>query len=327
MKRSKSFDQNLIKRILKHIDKNENFIITTHVNPDGDSIASLLVFSYLLKYKNKRYRLLLDDKIPKKFDFLAGVKEIEGMDISSKAIDPEVVVVLDSSDLGRIGRVKELIADDSKIINIDHHPSNDLFGDINLIMDEESSTVEIVYRLYSYLNIPVSEEVATLVYTGVMCDTGRFHFSNTNYRSLSVCAEMVKFGASPTLIANKIYYRMSTKTAQALASALSKIEFYFENRVACMYLLRCDYESSDEIDTEGFVDYLMAVEDTAVQFFMLETEENTFRVSLRSKNSINVNEIARHFGGGGHFRASGCTIHGTLDEIKSKILGTIEMYL
>lgn len=316
-----------LSQIQECVQRNDDFLITTHVNPDGDSIASVLVFASILKYLGKSYYILIDDSIPKKFNFLSGIEEILRFDRQSHRFRPMVLVVLDSSDFERIGSVCEIISPETVIINIDHHPSNQGFGNINVVDAKESSAVEIVYALLTYCNIPVTPEIATLVYTGIMCDTGRFFFPNTNSRSLRVCSEMVRMGASPDHIAEKIYYKSSRNTIFALSVALSTLEFYFDGTVTCIHLSNDILSSSDDVDTEGFVDYLLAIEGTEVEFFMLEKRPNCFRVSFRSKRYVDVNKIAQTFGGGGHTRASGCTIEGSVEEVKKKILDVLRVYL
>ncbi len=310
---------------LKECVQTENdFLITTHINPDGDSITSTLVFASLLKHIGKNYLVLLDDNIPKKFDFLPRIDEIARFEKRTYFFQPRILVVLDSSDIERIGKIREIVPSGVPIVNIDHHPSNQEFGSINVVCEKESSTVEIVYTFLAFWGVPLSQELATLIYTGVVCDTGRFRFSNTTHQSLTICAEMVKMGASPDGIARKLYSRMSQETVQALAAALSTLKFYFSGAVCCMHLSNGIFPVGNTLDTEGFVDYPMAVEKTEVGFFMLEKEPNVFRVSFRSKDCVNVNEIAQAFGGGGHTRASGCTIEGTAEEVKSRILGVLK---
>lgn len=316
-----------LSEIRECIQKTNNFFITTHIHPDGDSIASVLLFASLLKHLGKRYVILLDDDVPYKFDFLPGVEEIKHYRKFPNNFIPQVLVVLDSSDIERIGSVGRVISDEIVVLNVDHHPSNRAFGDVNAIDSEESSTAEIVHALLTLCQVPVSPEIATLVYTGIVCDTGRFLFPNTNLRSLRVCTQMIGYGALPSWIAQKLYCRSSKTTIRALASALSTLEFHFNGTVSCIHLSNGILASNNEVDTEGFVDYLLAVEDTEVEFFMCEKEPNVFRVSFRSKELVDVNAVAQTLGGGGHARASGCTMEGTVDEVKNKILHVLKDYV
>ena len=311
-------------KILKCVRKDDNFLITTHINPDGDCIASVLVFAHILKHFGKKYQIVLDDEVPKKFDFIPSVQEIKQIAVQNLQIHTNVLVVLDSSSLQRIGKVQKFFQSDIPIINIDHHTSNKQFGHLNLIRDKESSTVEIVYSLLSSLNVPVSPEISTLVYTGIICDTGRFLFQNTTHRSLLVCSEMMRYGALPYQIAKSLYYRISPQTIKALVAALSTIEIYCNGRVACMYLENGFMSKEHAVDTEGFVDFLMSIEGTEVEFFMFEKKPKLFRVSFRSKNHIDVNRIAQSLGGGGHKKASGCIVTGTVDNVRKKILAAIK---
>ena len=327
MERTDHQHHRTLSQIQDLIQSEDDFLITSHIHPDGDSIASVLVLASILKQSGKRYQILLDDYVPKKFDFLSGVDEVLCVDDASLSYIPRVLIILDSSNLERIGRVQKVVPKNIPVINIDHHLSNESFGTLNLVNSEESSTVEIVYDLYTSMDIPFSAEVASCIYTGILCDTGRFLFPNTTSRSLAICSEMIEYGASPDTIADKLYFRMSHDTIRALASALSTLEFYFNGTVSCIYLANGAFTGSDKVDTEGFVDFLLAIDKTEVEFLMVEKEPNLFRISFRSKNKVDVNEVAKHFGGGGHTRASGCTLNGTVGDVKQKILDVLEDYL
>lgn len=301
----------------------DRFLLTTHVRPDGDCIASTLLMTYVLESFRKEYRVIIDDVVPSKFDFLSGIQRIESFDETGVAYSPKAVIVLDATSLDRIGRVAKLVGD-APTVNIDHHASNVQFGTLNLV-GEESSTAEVVYSLIRHLGMPVSAEMAATVYTGIVCDTGRFLFPNTTLESLSVCRDMVAHGASPDYIGEKVYCRTSQETIRALAEALATVEFHSDGAVASMYLKNgC---VCDAVDTEGFVDHLLSIEGTEVEFFMCEIAPKVFRVSLRSKQYVDVNAVAALFGGGGHKRASGCTVEGSVEEVKRRILEVVEKHL
>ncbi len=327
MNRQKSPIPSSIEALSRCITENERFVITTHVNPDGDAISSCLVFDEILGHLGKSSMIVLDDTVPDKFQFLKGANEIHLLDVYHKPPQDSVLIVLDAADLDRIGRVSKWISDDFIIVNIDHHPSNGYFGQINLVQPEESSTVEIVYFLLRQFNVPLTPELATMVYTGILCDTGRFIFPNTTRRSLEICSAMVAGGARPNDIADKVYHQLSKSTMRALASALATLEFHYDDRVSCIHLSNGVLASNAEADTEGFVDYLLAVGGTEVEFFMMETQPRCFRVSLRSKKYVDVNLVAAAFNGGGHKRAAGCIIEGDVDSVKRRILNVLEDHL
>jgi phosphoesterase RecJ-like protein len=315
-------------RLIKEaIVNSKHLVITTHINPDGDCITSVLVFSAILRRLEKSHSIILDDTIPHKFDFLPDIHNFDIFDRESQLESMDTLVILDSSTLERIGRISECIPKNITIVNIDHHSSNIRYGNVNYIDDSESSTVEIIYSLHQSYPFEVTQEIATLVYTGIICDTGRFLFPNTTNRSLHVASEMIKKGASPSEIANSIYYRNKPETIQGLVSALSTIKYYFNGRVAGMELSNGAGSPIQSIDTEGFVDYLLTIEGTEVEFFIYEKESNVFRISFRSKNNIDVNAIAQELGGGGHKRASGCTVQGRLEDVRKRVLEILSQHM
>lgn len=309
------------------IKKGDDFLITTHINPDGDSISSILLLSIILDHLDKNYIIVIDKPLPEKFNFLPFIENISIYNDIAEGFTCENFVALDASDLNRLGRLKGIAEKSKNVINIDHHPSNVLYGDINLVESDKSSAVEIVYKLFQLFNIPLSKEIAIIVYTGIMCDTGRFLFPNTNYNSLKISAEMVKAGAQPNYIGKKIYYRISKETMFTLSNALSTLEFNFENKVSSIYLLNNDLYNNENLDTEGFVDYLMKIDGTEVQIFLHEVKADLFKVSFRSNSYIDVNKVAGYFNGGGHLRASGCYISGNIQNVKNRILKVIEEYI
>ncbi len=324
MKVKQQLHQDTLSRISKTIHDRDDFLITTHINPDGDCVTSVLSIAYILKVLGKRYEILMADPIPEKFQFLSDVDSILHLEVSKLSFEPKTAIALDASTAERFGNVKPFVEECEMIINIDHHPSNSFFGDIDLVDPEESSTVEIVYHLIKYMDIEITDELATLIYTGIMCDTGRFLFPNTTHRSMKICAEMIQCGASPEIIGDYLYFQKSFDTMKALGEALSTLELYQDGKVACVELdCRC-YEREQSLDTEGFVDYLMMINGTEVEFLMLQKEPGKIKVSLRSQKYVNVNDVASVFGGGGHARAAGCTIEGTFAEAKSQILKAIE---
>jgi phosphoesterase RecJ-like protein len=309
------------------IEQNEQFLIATHVHPDGDSIASVLLFAAILDHFKRKYCIVIDDPVPKKFDFLPNVEIIQNYEEFQCPFSPSTVVILDASALHRIGRVQNLIHPDHTIIQIDHHPESEGLGEYNILDCEESSTVELVYYLATVCQLPITRDLAALVYAGILCDTGRFQFPNTTHRSFEVCAEMVKKGAAPGMIAERIYFRNSPQTLKALSDALSTLEFHYDGVVSCMHLNHNMWQNQEKPDTEGFIDFLLTVEGTEVEFFMLKIKQDLFKISFRSKNYVDVNEVAKQFGGGGHMRASGCYLEGKEEQVKKKILDALGKYI
>lgn len=306
------------------LQNNDHFLLTTHIRPDGDSLTSVLVFAAILKHFNKSFRIVLDDFIPKKLHYLYGIEKVERFVEGQTEFSHRTVIILDSSDLDRIGRVSQWFNKDDFIINIDHHPGNTNYGQINLVDANKSSTVELVYPMIEVAQVPWSPELATMIYTGILSDTGRFLFANTSAEALYICAEMVSKGADPSVISEMLYNRVNPQTMRAYAKALSTLEFHFSDQVTCIHLLNEILCQADFVDTEGFVDTSAGIEGVKASFFMMEKAHGEFRVSFRSKGEIDTNEIAGIFGGGGHVRASGCNIKGSLNEVRQKILNVLK---
>jgi phosphoesterase RecJ-like protein len=313
--------------IVKCLNESNHFLVTTHIRPDGDSLASVLILCAILEHLGKTHQIVLDDTIPHKLDFLKGADHINiyGNELP---FDPmPVVLVLDSSDLDRIGRVINLFQNEALVVNIDHHPGNARYGHINLIDSQKSSTVELVYPLIDIAEVPWTPELATLVYTGILSDTGRFLFANTSAEALTICAEMVKKGAEPSLISELLYNRVNPQTMRAYARALSSLEFHLDDQVTCIHLSNDILCQQGRIDTEGFVDTIAGIEGVKAAFFMMEYAPEKYRVSFRSKGEVDMNALAGIFGGGGHVRASGCNIEGSLEDVRRKILAEIGVIL
>ena len=313
--------------IVKCLEEKDHFLITTHIRPDGDSIASALVVASILDTYQKKYTIVLDDYIPKKLRFMKGVDKIREYHPGQQYPHRQVIVILDSSDADRVGRVKQLFPGNEAMINIDHHPGNKSFGSLNLVDAGKSSTVELVHHLVDFAGVPWSPALATMVYTGILSDTGRFLFANTSADALFICAEMVRQGADPSFISEMLYNRNTPETMQAYAQALSSLQFHFDRQVTCMHLDNQYLCRSGYVDTEGFVDTIAGIEGVKASFFMMEKEHHEFRVSLRSKGEVDVNLAAKAFGGGGHVRASGCNVSGALDEVRQKVLDVLKQYL
>jgi len=313
--------------IISILQEKEDFLISTHVRPDGDSMGSVLVLAEILDDYQKKYQILIDDCIPRKLNYLKGITRIQQYNPETAYQSFRNIITLDSSDLDRIGRVSSLLEGNENIINIDHHPGNAHYGHINLVDAHKSSTVELVYPLVELSGIPWTPDLSTMIYTGILSDTGRFLFANTSSDALFICAEMVRHGANPSFISEMLYNRNTPETMRAYAKALSSLEFHLDDQVTCICLANDHFTHSDSIDTEGFVDTIAGIESVKASFFIMEKDDHEFRISFRSKGEVDVNRIASIFGGGGHVRASGCQMKGSLQQVKEKILEALSQYI
>ncbi|MBA7527899.1 Bifunctional oligoribonuclease and PAP phosphatase NrnA [subsurface metagenome] len=313
--------------ISKVIQKYNNFLITSHINLDGDGIGSELAFYFILKKLNKKAIILNQDRLPKIYDFLPGSDKVHYLNndrINPKSID--VGIVLDCSNIERIGRTYEIFKDIKTIINIDHHKSNENYGNLNYLDCSASSVGEIIYELIKFININLlDEKISTCLFTAIMTDTGSFRYSNVSSKTFGVASHLTRNGIKPHLIANNIYNRNTYPGLKLLGEALLTLEINESSCVSWLTITRKmlnDANANDE-EIEGIIDIATTLNNVEVSILFRETKDNKIKVSFRSKGNFNVNKFAGKFKGGGHPNAAGCLCSGKLDEIKEKILSEL----
>lgn len=307
----------MYRKIADLIAASRTFIIASHVAPDGDAIGCELATYSVLKRLGKSVKVIAEDGVPDNLAFLEGSSEVE----REATATADVAIVVDSAGLDRIGGVGEIVARCPEIVNIDHHRSNTSFGTLNLVEAGAGATAEIIYDLLNMLAGPLTTGEAEALFSGIMTDTGCFRFPTTSSRTLRVAAELLDLGAKPYHLASEIFWNKSVSGIRLLSEALATIETTDDGRVATMDITRAmmDDSGADHFDTEGFANYPRLISGVLVGVLLRELDEGDFRVSLRSKESVDVNEIASVFGGGGHQTAAGFRIKGDLGEVKEKI--------
>ena len=294
----------------------QTVILTSHIRPDGDSIGSTLGLMHCLREQGKDARVLIDDEIPRTFRILPGIEEIE-RPVEGTRYTADLLIVCDV-ELKRTGAVLDAV-DAVRVLNIDHHVTNDEEAEYLYLNPDYAATCEIMHDLVRTMGRTFSLDVATCLYTGMATDTGFFRFSNTTPHTMRAAADLIEIGVKPNIIAVAMELK-SYDEVMAQVRAIKNLEMFYDGRVAAVFI---DEERAKEVTTtEGLLDALRVIEGTQVVFFMKWLEENSYRVSMRSKGT-NVSRIAQGFGGGGHIRAAGCTLHGSFDEAKKTILTAI----
>lgn len=318
-----------IKNIIETINEGNNFIVTSHYSPDGDNIGSTLGMYYTLKNLGKNVLYVLDDTTPINLNFL--VKDVNIMKSEDVKInlDDYILICLDCGDINRICVNENIKKSVNKIICIDHHASNDNFGDLNYINPDESSTCELVYNLlkeYSdFLGKPlINEKIATCLYTGLITDTGNFSYSNTNPSSYLMAYDLVSTGANRELIIQSVFQSNPYNYYKLVGEALNTLDIV-DNKVASIMLTKdmLDRNNITFNDADGITTYTRDIQDVEVGLLFKEKGENEIKVSFRSKNYVNVSTIAQSFGGGGHVRASGCTVKDTIENVKKMVIDEV----
>lgn len=298
------------------LNKHTHFVITAHVNPDGDAIGSVLALYYGLISIGKKVTCLIDDDLPENFRFLAGYEKIEKP--SKKILEADLLVVLDTSDLDRVGQVKNLT--NAPVLNIDHHVSNNKFADYLYLDSQRAATGEIIFQLFHLMKIKFDEVIATSLYMAIATDCGFFRYANTTVFTMQCAAELMGCGARPNLISEELE-KKPLPTIKALSKVLDSLEVYGNGKISCL----CVSAETLAIcgSTEGFIEFARIVDGVELAVLLKYVDDACCRVSMRSK-AIDVSMIAVAFGGGGHKRAAGCTIHQPIAETKQLIITELQ---
>ncbi len=303
----------------------KTFLVLTHYRPDGDAIGSQLALTILLKNLGKQVEAWNDDEVPAKFRFLPHSNLIRKP--PGEPRDFDVVVAIDTSTLQRVGTAMQHIRNKKHFLNIDHHVSNEKFADINWIVPEAPASGQIACDLIKRGGFKLTREIATCLFVAISTDTGSFTFANTTAESLRVAAELVETGVNVGEVCRHVYESYPYARLQLLQMALADLKVVDHKRVAYCWVTNEMYDESGarREDTEGLIDYARSIEGVLVAALFEElTEPGKIRISLRSKHpKIDVNSIARHFGGGGHREAAGARIGGTPHEVEQRVLTAI----
>jgi phosphoesterase RecJ-like protein len=298
----------------------DRFLVTTHENPDGDALGSLVAMTFGLRELGKDAVMYLagDVPLPKEYAFMPFEELLRG---SPPEVADRVVVALDCANERRLGPDPALLERAPLVVDIDHHHDNSRFGSANLIVATASSTGEILRDVFAKLGIELTPDIAEALYIAVVTDTGRFQYANTTAKSLRLAAELVEAGADVHRVFQGVYENVAFAKLKLVATALQNAKVFEGGRVVVSHLEREDFAAAgaEEPYSEGIIDYLRAVEGAEIAALIREppTQDGpTRRVSLRTTaEDVDVSAIARKSGGGGHPQAAGFSSEASVDEI------------
>lgn len=317
-----------IERVAGEIRARERFLLTAHEGPDGDALGSLLGMHHLLAQLGKDSVMFLAAKefpLPIEYRFLP-LEEV--FHEAPADVADRTAVFLDCGNIDRMP-VEFLTEGDLFKINIDHHHDNTNFGDLNLVEVDASSTAEIVYELAILLGAEITPEIASALYVGLVTDTGKFMYENTNARTHRIAADLIEAGVEVDETYRRLYEHVPIEKLRLLARALERIQYHCEGHLVLAHISAADYEASGagEEMTEGIIDHLRAVEGARVAALVRDLapgERAARKVSLRSSDgAVDVSAIARLRGGGGHRRAAGFSTDLDLDELVPFLCGEV----
>jgi len=318
-----------MQKVIAAIKKHKRFLVSAHVNPEGDSLCSQLAMKELLISLGKKAFIVNHDPVPEHYKFLP---KAEGVSTGpGKKMDFDAALILDCPTLKRIGAVRDLILKDKFIINVDHHISNEKFGDVNWVDPNASSTGEMVYRLFKEMRVPLTKEIALCLYVAILTDTGSFNYDNTSQVTHDIAGELLGYGLDPAVVSESVYEHRNPEDIKFLGVVLSTLKVNASGNVAYLEITRKMVEETgaDLVKAEGVVNYARSVEGVKVAILFKEDlkDKNKINVSFRSKGGADVNKLASSFGGGGHVKASGCVLEGRLKEVEKKVLARAEKTL
>lgn len=300
--------------------------IAGHVRPDGDCVGSCMGLYLYLKenYPDIAADVYLEQP-GAQFSFLSCFEEIKTVYETGKVYD--LLITLDVSDKNRIGVAEEAYETAKKRVCIDHHISNRGLGDINEIRPDASSTCEVLYTLLE--EEKVSKAVAEAIYTGMVHDTGVFQYSCTSPETMRIAAKLMEKGIPFTKIVEESFYEKTYVQNQILGRCLMESILLMDGKcvIGVVKKKMMDFYHVEPKDLDGIVQQLRIIKGVEVAIFIYEVKPQEFKVSLRSKGKVNVNEVASYFGGGGHVLAAGCTFHGSVYDVMNNLLEIIEKQL
>ena len=303
------------------IKKFNKFLISSHINPEGDSIGSQLALASLLRRLRKEVVILNESPVPKNLQFMNGAEDI--LKEMPRNFNFQAAIIVDCPDLTRIGKVSEHISKPKPLINIDHHISNENFGKYNWVDVDVSSTGEMIFELFEAFKVNIEYDEAVAMYAAIMTDSGCFKYTNTSSRTHRIAAELIDVGVKPYQIFGKIYETTSLQDINLLAEALQSLKLSENGKVAWLWVTKEMLKKTKASleGTEGIINFARSIESVEIAMLFRETgTEDRVKVSFRSKGSVDVNKLASFFEGGGHVTASGCTVFGKMQDVEKKVL-------
>jgi phosphoesterase RecJ-like protein len=320
---------NDLQQAVTFIRERDDFLIVSHVQPDGDAISSTVAAGWILEKLGKKFTMLNEGPVPSRLDFLWKSSEILSAGDVHQDRQYRNVICVDCADYARVGTANQWFAPDAELLNIDHHPTNDGYGRVNLMKFHAAATTEILFELLDKMEIGLDAEIATAIYTGLLTDTGGFRYSNTSPRVMAMASRLLEAGVNGPELAELLLERMTLGQLRITQRGLSRISFSPDQQISWVWVNSEDLKETGATneDLEGLVNYPRNIEGIEVGLLFKQNGQESVKVSLRSTGRVNVAAVAQHFGGGGHVRAAGCRLTDPLPEVISKVIAVVQKAL
>lgn len=311
--------------ILEEINKAEKIVIVVHENPDGDAIGSALAMKLALKELGKEADAIIPE-FPKTFEFLPGIEEVKK---ESDIEEYDLAIALDCGTIKLLNGCAKYF-DNAKVkVSIDHHSSNTMFADYNYVNQDAPACAQLLLVMFNYFKIDITKEIGTCIVAGIITDTGGFRYEGVTAETFRLVADLCEKGIKVSQVYSQVFASKTKSKFDLHKIAIDRLEFLEDGKIAFTYITKADEEKVDAKngDYDGIVETGRDIEGVEVSVFLRETDKG-IKASLRSKNYVNVSEIAMMFGGGGHLRAAGCSnMQGGIEQIKNQILNRVRCYL
>lgn len=309
--------------------EHDHFLVVSHVQPDGDAVSSTLAVGWLLSCLGKKYVMVNEGPIPKRMGYLWQADQIYDLSVTPLDQKFEHVICVDCADFKRVGKTKDWFEEGAKLLNIDHHPTNDAFGTVNLVVPDAAATAEILYDLVAYMGLELNKEVATALYTGLLTDTGGFRYSSTSPKVMEIASRLLEYGVDGPALSELLLEQMTLPQLRLLTRALNGLQLSDDGLIAWVSVSDEDLQAAgaSHEDMEGIVNYPRNIQGVETGLLFKVIDEQAVKVSMRSAGKVDVAQVAKHFGGGGHVRAAGARIEGTLDTIVPQVLEQVRLQL
>jgi len=311
---------NTIRKIISKINEGRRFLITAHVNLEGDALGTELATYILLKKLKKDATIYNHDVTPQIYNFLPFSRVIKNS-LDRDSFD--AAIVLDCSDSSRAGKVKDALTKCKNIINIDHHISNTYFGDLNWVDSQAGSTAQLIYRLCERFKI-MDKNIALCLYTGIFTDTGNFTYSNTDYKIHEIVSRLMKYNIHPNKIYDNIHSLCTHNDLNFIGKIMSSLKFDSSGKICWAAITEWKDKNYDL--TEVIFSIMRLLKGVEVFLLFKKVDKNKTRINFRSRHRVDVNKIAKFFGGGGHKRASGTTVDESIPNAERKVISFIKRY-
>lgn len=313
-------------KILEEINKAESIVILTHEHPDGDAVGTSLALYNALKICGKDNLDLIIPECPNTFMFLPNASDIKK---ESSIENYDLAITIDCANFKMLNGWSKYFENANTTVVIDHHGTNTMYGDYNFVNPDAPACAEVMIVALNHFNMEINKDIGTCLLAGIITDTGGFKYQGVTAETFEFVAKLLNKGVNVSDTYRKVL-QVKTKSAFELSRiASNRLEFLEDGKIAYTYLTLEDYDKVNAVygDHEGIVDMGRDVEGVEVSIFIREVRGKGLKVSLRSNEKVNVDEIALLFGGGGHLKAAGFPINGDLEAVKEKIINEVKRYL